>query len=514
MACNKYIIKDGKPGKDGLSAYEIAVQNGFIGTEQEWLNSLQGNQGMQGLRGFPGQDGINGSDGQDGQSSFTSYVFTRQEDSNQPEVPTGGSFNNPLPNESRWTDGVPFGQGTVYMSYRIFTSDGLAPQQPVWSNPIIAADSALIDFEWSTVPTNPGNPTDNPNNWTNQSSQLSIWMAIRTMSNGNWSDWNIIYIKGEKGDDGQAGVSTANIYAVNGSWTDAPTLDRTERFPAGWNNELPVVLLGQYVWTAQALIDPITNELITDWTTPIRISGTPGEDGSNGASITYRGDWSDEVQYQGNNIAIDFVIYDDGVNGRQGYLARTDAGEIPIGTLPTDIDYWNGGIENVDALFTDFLIAYSAYIQNLTVGNLRTALSGTRMIIEEGDNRLKFYLEAEPDPSVEIGTFTIDSNQGLPSPSPTVVGALGIPGLKISQFGIQMEDTTDMGKAYYRSMTLGGVFQPIYAAIVSKPNAGGIATDTIISQEYKTIGVGEIHTGYTGNINGAVFVNGICVGST
>lgn len=28
-------------GKDGLSAYEIAVKNGFVGTEQEWLNSLE-----------------------------------------------------------------------------------------------------------------------------------------------------------------------------------------------------------------------------------------------------------------------------------------------------------------------------------------------------------------------------------------------------------------------------------------------------------------------------------------
>ena len=29
------------PGKDGLSAYEIAVKNGFEGSEQDWLNSLQ-----------------------------------------------------------------------------------------------------------------------------------------------------------------------------------------------------------------------------------------------------------------------------------------------------------------------------------------------------------------------------------------------------------------------------------------------------------------------------------------
>ena len=27
-------------GKDGLSAYEVAVKNGYVGTEQEWLESL------------------------------------------------------------------------------------------------------------------------------------------------------------------------------------------------------------------------------------------------------------------------------------------------------------------------------------------------------------------------------------------------------------------------------------------------------------------------------------------
>lgn len=30
----------GAPGKDGLSAYEIAKKDGFDGTEEEWLESL------------------------------------------------------------------------------------------------------------------------------------------------------------------------------------------------------------------------------------------------------------------------------------------------------------------------------------------------------------------------------------------------------------------------------------------------------------------------------------------
>lgn len=38
------IITKGK-GNDGLSAYELAVLNGYIGTEQEWLESLEGKDG-------------------------------------------------------------------------------------------------------------------------------------------------------------------------------------------------------------------------------------------------------------------------------------------------------------------------------------------------------------------------------------------------------------------------------------------------------------------------------------
>lgn len=41
-------------GKDGLSAYELALKNGFVGTEQEWINSLTGSQGPQGEQGEKG----------------------------------------------------------------------------------------------------------------------------------------------------------------------------------------------------------------------------------------------------------------------------------------------------------------------------------------------------------------------------------------------------------------------------------------------------------------------------
>jgi hypothetical protein len=81
---------NGKDGVDGASAYEIAVENGYTGTEAEWLTSLKGQkgergekgekgdtgeQGLQGIQGekgekgdtgTPGKNGVNGTDGKDG----------------------------------------------------------------------------------------------------------------------------------------------------------------------------------------------------------------------------------------------------------------------------------------------------------------------------------------------------------------------------------------------------------------------------------------------------------------
>ena len=48
MAIIKIVPMPGIPGPTGASAYQIAVTNGFVGTEQEWLDSL-GNQNLDGI---------------------------------------------------------------------------------------------------------------------------------------------------------------------------------------------------------------------------------------------------------------------------------------------------------------------------------------------------------------------------------------------------------------------------------------------------------------------------------
>lgn len=66
--------KISEKSKDGKSAFEIAVEHGFVGTETEWLESLRGTDGKDGLPGkdgadgLPGRDGTNGKNGVDGKN--------------------------------------------------------------------------------------------------------------------------------------------------------------------------------------------------------------------------------------------------------------------------------------------------------------------------------------------------------------------------------------------------------------------------------------------------------------
>lgn len=56
-------IQSASKGTDGKSAFEIAVEHGFVGTEDEWLKSLKGVDGKDGVNGKDGCDGRNGVDG-------------------------------------------------------------------------------------------------------------------------------------------------------------------------------------------------------------------------------------------------------------------------------------------------------------------------------------------------------------------------------------------------------------------------------------------------------------------
>ena len=64
-------MQTGANGKDGRSAYEIATENGFVGTVAEWLESLKGKDGIDGKDGLPGKDGKDGADGLPGKDGVS-----------------------------------------------------------------------------------------------------------------------------------------------------------------------------------------------------------------------------------------------------------------------------------------------------------------------------------------------------------------------------------------------------------------------------------------------------------
>lgn len=229
---SRFTVVNGAKGADGTgvngkSAYEIAVDHGFEGTEEEWIESLHGGGG--------GTLDVN--------VSFKSLVFTRS--NTAPSTPTGGSYANPFPDQSTWSDGVPAGTAQIWMSTRIFSSDGEDPQQPYWTAPETISDNQYMDYEFSESDS-PGTPSKatpssaemNPL-WSNTATTNTIWMAMRKISNGEYatgSSWMLVKIKGERGQDG------TGLAIKPGSYTSPSQL------PTSGNTEGDAYLIDGHMW--------------------------------------------------------------------------------------------------------------------------------------------------------------------------------------------------------------------------------------------------------------------------
>ena len=71
---------NGEKGSDGKSAYQIAVEQGYQGSESDWLSSLKGDKGDKGNTGAKGNPG---QDGADGKSAYAIAVEHGYEDSEE-----------------------------------------------------------------------------------------------------------------------------------------------------------------------------------------------------------------------------------------------------------------------------------------------------------------------------------------------------------------------------------------------------------------------------------------------
>lgn len=178
--------------------------------------------------------------GEAGRGTITSYIFTRSDNGNVTAPDNNvGTFTEPSPAEGKtftgsdgvtqWHDAIPTGTSAIYMSSRIFTSDGKSPAQSSWQTPKLMVDSDTFDVCYhkendnGTQPANPtkhGDQGSDENTWHNTGHADDYWMAMSVKQNGIWGEWQVMKIKGEKG---QA-CATSYVFAKSYNTISDPPL--------------------------------------------------------------------------------------------------------------------------------------------------------------------------------------------------------------------------------------------------------------------------------------------------
>lgn len=117
------------------------------------------------------------------------------------------------------------------------------------------------------------------------------------------------------------------------------------------------------------------DELVSNWSTPIRISPKDGEKGDRGYSpaLVFRGEYSSTAIYYGNVNRVDCVKQNGGY-----YVARIDAGTFsgiaPVGTSSAgnsviNFTHWNNFGAQFESVATMLLLAEYANIGNFVIKN-------------------------------------------------------------------------------------------------------------------------------------------------
>lgn len=168
----------------GDSAYQIALNNGFIGTEQEWIKSLKGEQGIQGKQGVQGERGPKGDKGETGPQGIQGERGLQGEQGVQ-----GPRGEQGIKGEKGETGATGNGVKSSSVTYQASTSGTTIPTEN-WSKTI--PDVAIGSFLWTrTIITYTDNTT---------TISYSIGKIGNTGSKGEKGD------KGDKGDTGATGI--------------------------------------------------------------------------------------------------------------------------------------------------------------------------------------------------------------------------------------------------------------------------------------------------------------------
>lgn len=283
----------------------------------------------------------------------------------------------------------------------------------------------------------------------------NYWQIMAQGSQGDKGD------PGTPGNDGKAGDYYEYRYAVNGSITSAPTLSNTSRTPSGWSTTVPAVGTLQYLWFTVAKISGADNTLLSNWSTPQRLTPKDGEKGDKGddgksPALVFRGEYKSDVTYYGNQYRVDCVKGSDGAY----YVARIDAGEFK-NVAPPGTSKWNSFGAVFESVATSLLLAENANIAGWVFRNGRmesqtTDSSGNPMAYldgTKGEVRLKGTIQHSTGTKgnfSDVDLFTLPARTTVQSDS---VISMGIEKEDIGKRCLLTNNSEIGSMGYYRIRT-------------------------------------------------------------
>lgn len=135
---------DGTNGQNGLSAYEIAKNGGFIGTEEDWLKSLKGTDGAKGEQGIQGIQGEKGKDGADGKTPVKGTDYFTVEDKNEFTAEITKSLEKKITNKA-----------DLITTYNIFDFNAWAKELQKLNKPVTNGTLDELNFDEKSITITP-----------------------------------------------------------------------------------------------------------------------------------------------------------------------------------------------------------------------------------------------------------------------------------------------------------------------------------------------------------------------
>lgn len=369
-------------------------------------------------------DNIGGITGTDGASYLQSFVFIRS--ASTPTTPSGGSFAAPVP--AGWSDTPPAGTDPLWGSDRFFSDDatinaGLAG----WKAAYRVGDTIEMDYEFAALQPADAKPLP-PNTapggtWHNDPLVTDYWMAQATKTNAvtDQDTWQIVRIRGEKGDTGSDGASSflssaylktnadiSNTGVTGGSYVDPEPTSTADG--KSWSDGIPAG--PGAIWFSQVRFDQSdTGTPLKVWPKPTIISDT------------------DSIEYQFNGSVSEPAAFPvEGSDGANGWFDEAASVAIPrwmaIGSLANGV--WPIAWDVVSILGEKGEAGVSArtYIPSTrfarcdNLGIEQVTVSG--QYIEETSAGVFEIVGGNPTTDVSVGGVTYEFTDAIPAQTGSV----------------------------------------------------------------------------------------------